>query len=85
MGPNINYSHKDYTAENGGVRIGLLAINGLGPRFCERILRERGQEPFASNKGFCRRVMLPQEIILRLSLVGAFLGLPFGDCGVNPL
>ena len=77
--PHINYSHQDYTAENRGIRIGLLALNGLGPRFCERILRERGQGPFASIKEFCRRVKLPQEIILRLSLAGAFLGLPLNE------
>jgi len=76
LGPHINYSHQDYTTENGGIRIGLLALNGLGPRFCERILKERKQRPFASIKEFCRRVKLPQEIVLRLSLAGAFLGVP---------
>jgi DNA polymerase III alpha subunit len=80
LGPHINYSHEDYTAENGGIRIGLLALNGVGPRFCERILRERDNEPFTSIKTFCSRVNLPQEVILRLSLSGAFLGLPFCDC-----
>jgi DNA-directed DNA polymerase III PolC len=79
LGPHINYSHQDYTAENGGIRIGLLALNGLGPRFCERILRERGNGPFTSVKAFCSRVNLPQEIILRLSLSGAFLGLPLNE------
>lgn len=70
LGPHINYSGQDYTAENRGIRIGLLAVNGLGPRFCERILRERENGPFASIKEFCRRVNLPQEIILRLCLAG---------------
>ncbi|UCD86481.1 MAG: DNA polymerase III subunit alpha [Desulfobacterales bacterium] len=79
LGPHINYSHQDYTAENGGIRIGLLALNGLGPRFCERILRERDIGPFTSVKAFCSRVNLPQEIILRLSLSGAFLGLPLNE------
>ena len=73
LAPHINYSYNDYTAENRCIRIGLLAINGLGPRFCERILRERGQGAFVSVKEFCRRVNLPQEIVLRLSLSGAFL------------
>jgi DNA-directed DNA polymerase III PolC len=77
--PHINYSHTDYTAEKRGIRIGLLAIKGLGPRFCERILRERGQGAFVSIKEFCLRVNLPQEIILRLSLAGAFLGLPVNE------
>jgi DNA-directed DNA polymerase III PolC len=79
LSPHINYSRKDYTAENGAIRIGLLALNGLGPRFCERILKERHNEPFTSIKGFCLRVNLPQEIILRLSLAGAFLGLPLNE------
>ncbi len=79
LGPHINYSGQDYTAENRGVRIGLLAINGLGPRFCEQILRQRENAPFVSIKEFCQRVNLPQEIILRLSLVGAFLGLPMNQ------
>ena len=79
LGPHINFSHQDYTAENGGIRIGLLALNGLGPRFCERILRERDKGPFTSIKAFCLRVNLPQEIILRLSLARAFLGLPLNE------
>jgi DNA polymerase III alpha subunit len=76
LGPHINYSHQDYTAEKRGIRIGLLALNGLGPRFCDRILSERDNGPFTSVKTFCSRVNLPQEIILRLSLAGAFVGVP---------
>jgi DNA-directed DNA polymerase III PolC len=83
LGPHINYSHQDYTAENGGIRIGLLALNGIGPRFSERILRERDNGPFTSIKAFCSRVNLPQEIILRLSLAGAFLGVPLRECGMR--
>ncbi len=79
LDPHINYSHQDYTAENSSIRIGLSALNGLGPRFCERILKERKQRPFTSIKEFCRRVNLPQEIVLRLSLAGAFLGLPMNE------
>jgi DNA-directed DNA polymerase III PolC len=74
--PHINDSCEDYTAENGAIRIGLSAINGMGPQFCKRILRERENGPFTSIKAFCLRANLPQEIILRLSLAGAFLGLP---------
>ncbi|MDY6839033.1 MAG: DNA polymerase III subunit alpha [Thermodesulfobacteriota bacterium] len=74
--PHINHSDQDYTAEKNSIRIGLLAINGLGPKFAERILREREKGPFTSIKAFCLRVKLPQEIILRLSFAGAFLGLP---------
>jgi DNA polymerase III alpha subunit len=79
LDPHINYSHQDYTAENSSIRIGLSALNGLGPRFCERVLKERKQRPFTSIKEFCRRVKLPQEIVLRLSLAGAFLGLPMNE------
>jgi len=77
--PHINASHEDYTAENGAIRIGLSAINGIGPQFCKRILREREHGPFASIKAFCLRANLPQAIILRLCLAGAFLGLPFNE------
>jgi len=76
FGPHVNYSQYDYTAENGGIRIGLSALKGLGPRFCERILKEREQGLFTSIREFCTRVALPQETNLRLSLSGAFLGLP---------
>jgi DNA polymerase III alpha subunit len=75
-GSHINESRADYTAENGAIRIGLSALNGLGPKFCERIMRERDNGPFTSVKAFCLRTNLPQKIILRLSLAGAFLGLP---------
>jgi len=74
--PHINDSREDYTAENGAIRIGLSALNGIGPQFCKRILRGRENGPFTSIKAFCLRANLPQEIILRLSLAGAFLGLP---------
>ncbi|MBW2172689.1 MAG: DNA polymerase III subunit alpha [Deltaproteobacteria bacterium] len=83
LGPHINYSHQDYTAEKRGIRIGLLALNGLGPRFCDRILSERDNGPFTSVKTFCSRVNLPQEIVLRLSLVGAFVGVPINECGTR--
>jgi DNA-directed DNA polymerase III PolC len=79
LSPHINYSHQDYTAENGDIRIGLLALNGLGPRFCDRILYERDKGPFTSVKTFCSRVNLPQDIILRLSLAGAFVGVPVNE------
>jgi DNA-directed DNA polymerase III PolC len=77
--PHINDSREEYTAENGAIRIGLSAINGIGPKFCKRILRERENGPFTSIKAFCLRANLPQEIILRLSLAGAFLGLPLNE------
>jgi DNA-directed DNA polymerase III PolC len=77
--PHINHSDQDYRAENSGIRMGLLALNGLGLKFSERILRERENGLFTSVKAFCLRVNLPQEIILRLSLAGAFLGLPLNE------
>jgi DNA-directed DNA polymerase III PolC len=79
LGPHVHYSGRDYTPENGGIRIGLSAIHGLGPRLCERILQEREKEFFTSIKAFCSRVGLPREIILRLSLAGAFLGIPLNE------
>jgi DNA polymerase III alpha subunit len=79
LGPHVNYSYQDYTAERGSIRIALSAVNGLGPRFCERILKERDNGPFTSIRAFCRRVDLSQEIVLRLSLTGAFLGLPLNE------
>jgi len=77
--PHINASNQDYTAENGGIRVGLSAINGLGPKLCKHILGKRGDRPFSSIRQFCRRVTLPREIILRLSLAGAFLGVPLNE------
>jgi DNA-directed DNA polymerase III PolC len=77
--PHINASDPDYTAENGAIRIGLCAVNGLGPKLCRRILRERVEAPFSSINQFCRRVTLPRETILRLSLAGAFLGIPLNE------
>lgn len=77
--PHINASNQGYTAENGGIRIGLSAINGLGPKLCNHILEKRGDHPFSSIRQFCRRVTLPREIILRLSLAGAFLGIPLNE------
>ncbi|RLC09549.1 MAG: hypothetical protein DRH43_08100 [Deltaproteobacteria bacterium] len=79
LGPHVNYSETDCRAENGCIRIGLSAVNGLGSRFCERILEERKRGHFTSIKEFCLRVNLPREIILRLFLVGAFGGMPMNE------
>jgi DNA polymerase III alpha subunit len=79
LNPHVNFSHESYTVENGGIRIGFLALNGFGPQFCKRLLREREFGPFTSIKDFCHRSNFPQDIILRLSLTGAFLGLPLNE------
>src|SRR5205085_1574665 len=57
LGPDVNKSDKGFTVENGGVRVGLLAIKGIGEGPIGEIVRARSEGgPFKSLADFCTRV-----------------------------
>ena len=55
--PDVNRSFAGFTAENGAVRFGLLAVKNLGSRFIDNLIREREERgDFASVQDFCIRM-----------------------------
>jgi DNA polymerase III subunit alpha len=41
LGPHVNHSRQDFSVESGGIRVGLLAVKGIGEKAVEAILRAR--------------------------------------------
>lgn len=54
--PSIHKSMGHFTVENHSIRMGLLAIKGLGPRTVEEIIQTRSKQPFTNFFDFCLRV-----------------------------
>ncbi len=54
--PDINKSRAGFTAENGNVRYGLLAVKNLGKAFIDRIIQERNNGEYTSLADFCIRM-----------------------------
>jgi error-prone DNA polymerase len=57
------------------VRLGFVAVKGLGQAEADAIVRERERGPFLSFDDFAKRVGLKEEALRNLALVGAFDGL----------
>ena len=53
--PHVNQSAEGFTADNGKIRFGLLAIKNLGRGFIRTILACRAQAPFRTFFDFCKR------------------------------
>ncbi len=54
--PDINHSYAGFSAENGCVRYGLLAIKNLGRSFISSIISERNNGEYTSVEDFCGRL-----------------------------
>jgi DNA polymerase-3 subunit alpha len=77
LGPNINESGADFTAnKNGAVRFGLVALKGVGEGPVEEILNARAKEgPFTDFFDFMRRMTsqsVGKRVVESLVLSGAF-------------
>jgi error-prone DNA polymerase len=70
--PDINRSQWGYKLEDGGIRVGLQRVQGLGERVWEAIAQARGAELFADVRDFCRRVALPKPLVMDFIRVGLF-------------
>ncbi|HEX6594622.1 MAG TPA: DNA polymerase III subunit alpha [Bacillota bacterium] len=73
--PSINKSIGKYTVEQQGIRMGLLAIKGIGNQVVKEIVKARKQGPFKHLFDFCLRVPLKvvnRKVIEQLILAGAF-------------
>ena len=72
----MNFSGREYLTEDGGIRVPLHLIVGVGPGAVERIFAARGVRPFTSRHDFARRTHLPRKVLATLAEAGAFEGLP---------
>ncbi len=74
--PDINKSKQFFSVENGSVRIGLVAVKGVGHAAIQSIILEREQNgEFTSFEDFISRVdakMLNRRLVENLILAGAF-------------
>lgn len=73
--PSINKSFGKYAVESGHIRMGLLAIKGIGGQAVKAILQARKDGPFKSLFDFCLRTS-PQAVnrktLEHLIMAGAF-------------
>ena len=75
LGPHVNCSRMRYTPESGGIRIGLLAIKGIGPSYAARIIKAREASLYESRQDLCLRANIPGNICTKLLGAGAMHGL----------
>lgn len=54
--PDVNKSFAEFSAEQEGIRFGLLAVKNLGYKFIQEIVSERENGEFTSLYNFCRRM-----------------------------
>ena len=69
---DISASSARCTLEKGAIRLGFNYVKGLGEVNIERIESIRQHGPFSDLADFCYRTRLPQRLIERLILAGAF-------------
>lgn len=71
---DVQLSRAGCWPENGGLRLGLGAVKGMGEEALARVLVERERAPFGSLDDFCRRARLGRQLTERLILAGVFDG-----------
>jgi len=69
---DINASQPEFTLENGGIRVGLRALQGLTEEHIATICAVRKERPFSSLADFRWRVHLPRKVMRNLVRIGAF-------------
>lgn len=70
--PSINRSFSYFTVEKSSIRMGLIAIKGIGYETIQTIIEERKQEPFKHLFDFVLRVKIKRNALETLILAGAF-------------
>jgi DNA polymerase-3 subunit alpha len=76
--PDVNSSQKTFSARDGEIVFGLVAVKNVGEGAIETILAEREQGPFTSLFNFCERVDLRKvnkRVVESLAKCGALDGL----------
>lgn len=70
--PSINRSYAYYTVEGDAIRMGLLAIKGIGYETANAIVEARREKPFRDLFDFALRVKIKRNALETLILAGAF-------------
>lgn len=73
--PSVNDSGRQFTAEQNGIRFGLLAVRNIGGGLVDSLIRERENGNFKSPYDFCSRMYgndLNRRAVESLILSGAF-------------
>jgi DNA polymerase-3 subunit alpha len=76
--PDINFSDRDFTVEDGKVRYGLAGVKNVGLGAIQEILEARGPGRFESFRDFLERISLNKvnrKVLEALIMAGAFDGL----------
>ena len=68
---DVNASEANFTLENGGIRVGLRALQGLNDKHIADICTARSERLFTSFADFLWRVRLPQKAVHNLIQIGA--------------
>lgn len=74
-GPSINQSYGRFSVEGTTIRMGFLAIKGIGIQVVREIIRARGEKPFKDLFDFCWRVSLKiinRQVLELLITAGTF-------------
>lgn len=71
---DVHLSRAGCRPENGGIRLGLSLVKGMGEEHVAHLLEERARAPFASLDDFCRRTSLGRRLVERIILAGAMDG-----------
>src|SRR5690606_35831058 len=69
--PSINRSYAYFTVENNNIRVGLMAIKGIGYETVKTIIDARKNKPFIDLFDFCLRVSIKRNALETLILAGA--------------
>ncbi|MBC7347014.1 MAG: DNA polymerase III subunit alpha, partial [Clostridia bacterium] len=70
--PDINASGERFTLEEGGLRVPLSRVKGMGAGTLAAILRERARAPFASLADFYQMTRVDRDLLENLVRCGAF-------------
>jgi DNA polymerase-3 subunit alpha len=78
LSPNINKSGMNFTASDGNILFGLLALKNIGRQFVEKIIEERSEREYSGLDDFVDRMVgidLNKRMVEALIKSGAFDGL----------
>jgi len=70
--PSINKSYGIFTVEKGNIRIGFMAIKGIGYETVKEIIRVRKEKQYTDLFDFCLRASIKRNVLETLILAGAF-------------
>jgi len=76
--PDLNESRVRWTGRDGEIRVGLMAVGGLGQETRRRLAAERARRPFADPADFLDRVRPAEDEARALIAAGAFDSLAQG-------